>query len=163
MINHTNVLLDAPVWFVEQVQELQMLSERPDYHPEPNAFVHECIVAHRCAFTNNINLVLTAWLHDSFKLILNRTNPKTGFPTAPGHDKAAADLVRQDQEIQQWILRWQGDVQCVAWLCEQHMRIAQLPDMRITKQKQFRQHQWFALLESFHQADNMVVPFPFIL
>lgn len=153
------VFSNAPQWFMEQCFELKNLRERPDYHPEPSCWDHINEVAYRAHLIGNVNLILTAWLHDSFKLILNKTNPKTGWPSAPGHDKAAARLVRTNRDIQCWIIYCGGDIECVAWLCEQHMRIGQIDKMRPAKQESLRNHKWFPLLEIFHRCDDMTTEF----
>lgn len=149
------IFSQAPEWFKQQCQDMSQHKERPDYHPEPSVWDHLNIVAYRCSLHNNPNLVLTAWLHDSFKLILTEINPKTGYPTAPGHDKAAAKLVRTNKDIQKWIKNCGGDVECVEWLCAQHMRINSIDEMRPKKRRDLENHKWFPLLQTFHQADDM--------
>lgn len=147
------ILNKAPKEIQELILELKTLRERPDYHPEPNAYCHVKIVVTRLIDTGDINLILSALLHDSGKLVMNKPNIKTGFPSAPGHDKFGAQLALK---YSNWIIEMGGDPNIVSWICEQHMRIKQLPNMKKNKQEELLLHKYFDKLVIFTKADSML-------
>jgi hypothetical protein len=156
-MNFQFIFNHAPQKIQDMFIELGRLRERPDYHPEESAAKHIEIVTNRCIASNNPNLIMTAFFHDLFKAETARPNPKNGFPTCPGHDAASASFIRRDEDAQAFIRLFRADVETVAWLVSQHMRIAQIDNMRASKQAAFRAEPHFRLLEAFHCCDNMLV------
>jgi len=158
------LLIDtAPRIIKRKLEQLKFLRERPDYHPEPSAFHHIQIVTERLIPTNNVDLILAGVLHDICKFDTVKMNPKNGFPTCPGHDQAAHDLILDNQDIQDWIRLHGGHVTRIANLCLYHMRFHQLGDMRPAKRDRQIQD-WtdrglFDLLQIFGAADNMLAEF----
>jgi hypothetical protein len=158
------LLIDtAPQIIKRKLEQLKFLHERPDYHPEPSAFHHIQIVTERLIPTNNVDLILAGVLHDICKFDTVKMNPKNGWPTSPGHDQAAHDLILDNQDIQDWILLRGGHVTRIANLCLYHMRFHQLGDMRPAKRDRQIQD-WtdcglFDLLQIFGAADNMLAEF----
>lgn len=151
-------LLDqAPELVKVRLQQLSKLRERPDYHPEPNTAQHIELVCNRCCIAADPDLSLAAFLHDICKAETARLNPKTGYPTCPGHDQAAAQLIRQSKQLQDMILDLKADPQLVAWLVQNHMRIKQLNQMRPAKQAQFKSEPGFNLLQALNAADTMLI------
>lgn len=151
------IIKDVPQIIKDKLESLKTLRERPDYHPEPSAFHHIEIVTNRLITTGNPNLICTGILHDICKLDTMRINPKTGHPTSPGHDKWASLLVKRNPEIKKWIIKMGGKVSTVADLCEQHMRIKQIDQMKASKQEKLREMDIFPLLQKFTLADNMLI------
>lgn len=147
----------APQHIQNMFVELRKLRERPDYHPEESAAKHIEIVTMRCIATNNPNLIMAGFFHDIYKAETARPNPKTGWPMCPGHDVRAEELIRTDKDVQAMIRSFNADVDIVAWLVGQHMRIAQIDRMKELKQNAFRAHPYFKLLQAFHCADNMLI------
>ena len=134
------------------------LRERPDFHPEKNAFEHIRIVTDRLCTTGDIDLILTGLFHDIMKFDTHKINPKNGYPTSPGHEGAAKWFIENNQEIKDWIQSLGGNVEDVKELCKQHMRIKQLPIMRESKQRIMREHPLFDKLNIFTRADSMLTP-----
>ena len=155
IVNH------APESITKRLEALKLHRERPDFHPEESTYEHIRIVTTRCIRANNPHLVMCGVLHDIMKKDTAKINPPehkmAGYPTSPGHDSASASLIRNDLEIQTFIKKFQADVDIVEWLVSQHMRIAQIGQMRQGKQDAFRAMPHFRLLEAFHVADNMLV------
>ena len=153
----------APQIVKRKLEQLKFLRERPDYHPEPSAFEHIRIVTERLIPTGDMNLVMAGILHDICKFDTVKMNEKTGFPTSPGHDTAAYDLIAENNTVKSWIFHHGADSSIVADICKAHMRFHQLGDMRPAKRD--RQIQdwtdmgiWDKL--KFHgAADNMLVEF----
>lgn len=158
-----DIIQNAPYIIKRKLEQLKFLRERPDYHPEPSAFHHIQIVTDRLIQTGNPDLIMAGVLHDICKFDTVRQNPKTGFPTSPGHDDAAHDLILNDQSIQDFIRQNGAKVTMVANICKAHMRFHQLGQMRPAKRDKQIQD-WtdqgiFDLLKVFGAADNMLVDF----
>lgn len=153
----------APHIIKRKLEQLKFLRERPDFHPEPSAFHHIQIVTERVMQTGDMDLVLAGILHDICKFDTVRMNEKTGWPTSPGHDDAAHDLIINNDVIQNWVRENGGDLTKVAEICRHHMRFHQLGDMRQAKKDKWIA-EWTELgiwdkLQIFGAADNMVVDF----
>ena len=58
----------APVTIKDYIDTLKNVAQRPDYHPEGNAYIHTKVVVKRIAKTGDINLILAAFLHDLGKV-----------------------------------------------------------------------------------------------
>lgn len=156
-MNFQFIFNHAPQRIQDMFVELGRLRERPDFHPEESAAKHIEIVTTRCIASNNANLIMTGFFHDICKAQTARPNPKTGWPMCPGHDFEAEKLIRSNEEVQAMIRSFKADVDTVAWLVGQHMRIAQIDNMKQAKQDAFRAHPQFKLLEAFHCVDDMLV------
>ena len=137
------------------IEGLKQLRERPDFHPEENCWIHVKIVTERLITTGDIDLIIAGLFHDCGKLVMNKTNPKSGFPTAPGHDKFGAEKVIAHKE---WVSEMGADPEMVAEICAQHMRIKQIGEMKPAKQKAMRDLKCFDKLCIFEKADDMLRP-----
>ena len=154
---------EAPHIIKTKLETLKSMRERPDFHPEPSVFHHIEIVTARLIPSGNPDLILAAILHDICKLDTAKVNEKTGWPTSPGHDRAAYELILNTESIHSWIVQNGGNVSRVMNICLAHMKFHQLKDMRETKreaniQKWKDQGIWH-LLQIFGAADNMLVEF----
>lgn len=164
----------APQIVKDKLEGLKSLRERPDYHPEENAFEHTKIVTERLIKTGKPELILAGVFHDIFKAELAKINPKNGYPTSPGHDKAAAEFIRQNISetggnisfsffFTKVCQEFGGDILLVikrtADICEQHMRIKEYSVMQKKKQQAFRDMDIFSDLLIFSEADDMLKEF----
>ena len=159
----TDLIKTAPPVILRKLEQLKFLRERPDFHPEPSAFHHIQIVTDRLIPLGDPDLFLAGVLHDICKFDTVKMNEKTGFPTSPGHDQAAFDLIFSSSSIKDWIRDNGGDEVNVALICKGHMRFHQLKDMRQSKQENQVQ-EWtdlgiFDKLQIFGAADNMLEDF----
>ncbi len=157
------IINTAPQLVQEKLEQLKSLRERPDYHPEPSTFHHIEIVTNRLITTGDPDLIMAGILHDICKLDCKTINPKTGFSTSPGHDKAAYELIINTHEILQWIADNNADSKKVAGIVLGHMRFHQLGQMRPFKQEKQIQD-WtdqgiWEKLQIHGAADNMIEPF----
>lgn len=155
IIKNTN----APESVIFRLESLKGLRERPDFHPEESTFEHIRIVTNRLIQSGDPNLIMSGVLHDLFKHDTAILNPKTGFPTCPGHDKDVANFIRNDSEVQEWIRSFGADVETVASLCQDHMRFHQFIDMKKSKQAEFMSRPHWKKLEVLGAADNMLEEF----
>jgi hypothetical protein len=157
------LISSAPSIIKRKLEQLKFLRERPDFHPEPSTFHHIQIVTERVIQTGDINLVLAGILHDICKLDTVRMNEKTGWPTSPGHEDAAHDLIMNDENVQNFIRENGGKVVHIAEICKHHMRFHQLGQMRPVKHDKWIAA-WTELgiwdqLQIFGAADNMIEDF----
>jgi hypothetical protein len=165
MTSFQTLIESAPHLIKRKLEQLKFLRERPDYHPEKSCFEHIKIVTERLIQTEDPNLILAGVLHDICKLDTVKENPKTGWPTSPGHDKEAHDLIVSDSsgDIQNWITENGGSVTKVANICLSHMRFHQLREMRESKRenqiKLWEEQEIFESLKIFGAADNMLEEF----
>lgn len=159
----TDLIDSAPAIIRRKLEQLKFLRERPDFHPEKSAFEHIRIVTERLIQTENPDLVLSGILHDISKFDTVKENPKTGFPTSPGHDQAAHDLIKTNVQVTAFIVNNGGDPDRVTNICLNHMRFHQLKDMRDTKREAqietWKEQGVFRDLEIFGDADNMLEEF----
>ena len=158
-----DLITTAPPVIQRKLEQLKFLRERPDFHPEPSAFAHIQIVTERLIPTGDMDLILSGVLHDICKFDTVKMNEKTGWPTSPGHDQAAFDLIFSSLSIKDWIRDTGGDEVNVALICKGHMRFHQLGDMRPFKREDQIQ-EWtelgiFDKLQIFGAADNMLAEF----
>lgn len=164
--NFQTLIDTAPPIVSRKLEQLKFLRERPDYHPENSVFEHIRIVTERLISTGNQNLVMAGMLHDICKFDTVRMNPKTGWPTSPGHDKEAEKLILDDLSIQAWIRQHNASPSIVAAICGAHMRYHQLSEMRRSK-RDLQIESWtkqgiMDLLHVFSKADNMLEPFTYV-
>lgn len=149
----------APQIILDKLEGLKLLRERPDYHPEPNCYSHIEIVTNRLIQTGNPDLIMAGIFHDIFKKETAKLNPKNGYPTSPGHDKAAADWIKSNTEVQSFIESNGANFQRVAEICMQHMRIKVYDEMNNKKKKAYRLTETFSDLLIFSMADDMLIEF----
>lgn len=151
----------APTLIKRKLEQLECLRERPDYHPEPNTKEHIKIVTERLIKTGDINLILSGVFHDICKFDTARLNHKNGYPTSPGHDAWAASLIRNNQEIQDFIQSLGGNIVQIAEICENHMRIKLFSEMKQSKQDAMKALPTYSKLLIFTEADNMLKEFKY--
>jgi hypothetical protein len=149
----------APQIVLDKLEGLKLLRERPDYHPEDSAFEHVKIVTNRLIQTGNPDLIMAGIFHDIFKKETAKLNPKNGYPTSPGHDKAAADWIKSNTEVQSFIESNGANFLRVAEICMQHMRIKVYDEMNEKKKKAYRLTEIFSDLLIFSMADDMLIEF----
>lgn len=144
----------APSEVRAKLDENRQLRERPDFHPEPNAFIHIKIVTDRLCYQNinDPSLPLAGIFHDITKMECARPNPKTGWPTSPQHDIKGAQFSKQ---FSGWITEMGGDPEKVYWLCKEHMRFHDFLKMKKSKRDILGAHPWFHDLVLFAKADDM--------
>lgn len=158
-----DLIKTAPPVILRKLEQLKFLRERPDFHPEPSAFHHLQIVTDRLTTIGDMDLVMAGILHDICKFDTVKMNEKTGFPTSPGHDQAAHDLIINNQAVNSWIISNGGNAKRVSLICKGHMRFHQLGDMREVK-REAQIAEWtdqgiFEKLQIFGAADNMIEDF----
>ena len=159
MITFNNIIEGLPHRFLNKLNELKTMIERPDFHPEENCFEHIRIVTNRCIEFGDPDLIMAAIFHDIHKLDTMKINPKTGWPTSPGHDKWAQKTIEKNEDVREFIRNFGADPDTVAGICGQHMRIHQINQMRPAKQKAMIELPFFNKLAAFSAFDDMLVTY----
>ncbi len=153
----------APTTIKRRLVQLKFLRERPDFHPEPSTFEHIKIVTQRLEQTSRIDLIFAGILHDICKFDTVQVNEKTGWPTSPGHATAAFELIKNSNEIKDWIFHNGANWFTVANICNGHMRIQQLDGMKEAKRlktiREWKEQEVWESLQIFTEADNMLQEF----
>lgn len=159
MTTFQEILQNAPRFVLRKLEQLKFLRERPDYHPEKSAYEHIRIVTERLILTGDPDLIMAGVFHDLGKFECVKENTKTGFPTSPGHDAWAADLVDKDRECRGWIESFGANPDVVSEICREHMRVKGLPEMRPAKQEAVMSSPVWPKLKVFTLADDMLNDF----
>lgn len=96
--------------------------QNPKYHPEGNTLKHIITVTNRAFkyFPDNPNIQLAAYFHDLGKLATAGVNPKTGQPTAYGHENEGVGLV---DKYESFIKAQGADPKIVRYIVKNHMKI----------------------------------------
>ena len=143
--------------FIEnKLLDLKGHNERPDYHPEDNAYQHVGRVLARALELGDRAIIATAVLHDICKWDSRVLKPD-GYFSAPGHDKKAANLIENTPDVKDWISKFGADVTLVQWMCGEHMRAKLIGEMRPVKVKALVQHPGWNKLAAFGWLDDMLL------
>jgi hypothetical protein len=129
--------------------------QNPEWHPEGNVLKHIITVTNR-AFAeqpDNINLILSAYFHDLGKLATLGVSPKTGHPTAHGHEKVSSQLVNDYSEF---IESLGGDPEEIVYVVSNHMKMKpRVWDvMRQSKKDNITDHPSFDNLDALSKIDR---------
>ena len=154
-MNFKEILLRAPCELVEITMSLKNVAQNPRWHPEGNTLKHVITVFKRAVehHPNNLDLAVAAFFHDLGKLETYEISPKTGQPTAHGHEKVSAKLVEKYSE---WIRELGADPEVVHYIVINHMKMKPnvwdvMKDKKKDKIKSFRA---FGDLEKFSKIDR---------
>ena len=152
MTTFDDIFAAAPKTLQLLVLELADIEQNPNFHPEGDVLTHTKIVTSRVIKAGgDMDLILTAFFHDVGKGATLGVNTKTGYPTAYGHERVSADLVRMHENF---VKRMGGDVDKIEWLVKNHMRIKVLNDMRPFKRQRFEEKPHFSALVEFTKHDR---------
>jgi len=96
--------------------------QNPQWHPEGNTLKHIIVVTNRAFknFPDNKNIQLAAYFHDLGKLATYDINPKTGLPTAYGHEEESVMLV---DRFKDFIEQQGANPEIVKYIVKNHMKI----------------------------------------
>lgn len=121
------------------------------WHPEGNSLKHILVVIKRAYrhYPDDPNMIMAALFHDLGKMDTYAINPKTGQPTAYGHEYKSTDYVEQFKD---WISTFDGtDVDEIKYLVKNHMKInpRTWDSMRDIKKEPISSHPAFNKLKGF--------------
>ncbi len=93
------------------------------WHPEGNTLKHILVVLKRAYhhYPNDPNMIIAALFHDLGKMDTYAINPKTGEPTAYGHENKSAEYLDQYRD---WIESFDNiDFDEIKYLVKNHMKV----------------------------------------
>jgi hypothetical protein len=125
------------------------------WHPEGNSLKHIILVLRRAynKYGDDPNMVMAALFHDIGKMDTYAINPKTGEPTAYGHEAKSGDYVKQYAD---WILSFEGtNIDVIEYLVINHMKVkpSTWSVMKQTKKDPIEQNPAFKSLQDFGTID----------
>ena len=145
----------SPPELQQIVMDQKKAQQNPEWHPEGNVLKHIITVTNRAIkdYPDNMDIILAAYFHDLGKLATSGVNPKTGHPTAHGHEKVSAGLTRKYSEF---ISKMGASPENVEYLVSSHMKIKPRTwdVMRQSKKDKMQQHPSFDDLGSFTKIDR---------
>lgn len=145
------ILSKAPKEIVDLIEKSKTTQQSPKWHPENEVYNHIKIVYNRAQKSGDINLLLSSLFHDLGKMLTTKLNKK-GKWSAYGHEAISSKLVEKYKE---WIDSMGADWFQVFNIVKEHMRIKIFNEMRLIKQEQLRQNQWFDKINQFASFDDM--------
>lgn len=127
------------------------IKQNPKWHPEGNTLKHIIVVIKRAYahYPDDPNMILAALFHDLGKKDTYKINPKTGQPTAYGHEDVSTKYV---DEFSDWIESFDGtNVEEIKFLVQNHMKVkpSTWDAMRDTKKEPIQKHPAFDKLMGF--------------
>jgi len=129
--------------------------QNPTYHPEGNTLKHIIVVTNRAFknFPDNKDIQLAAYFHDLGKLATYDINPKTGQPTAYGHEEKSVELI---DEFSNFIQQQGANPEIVKYIVKNHMKIkpSTWDVMRPTKKDPIINNPHYQDLEKFGTIDK---------
>ena len=125
--------------------------QNPKWHPEGNSLKHIIVVIKRAYnhYGDDPNMIMAALFHDLGKMDTYAISPKTGEPTAYGHENKSTDYVEQFKD---WILTFEGtDIDEIKYLVQNHMKVkpSTWDSMRDSKKEPISSHPSFDKLKGF--------------
>jgi hypothetical protein len=125
--------------------------QNPKWHMEGNTLKHIIIVLKRAfeRYPNNPDIILAALFHDLGKLDTYAINPKTGQPTAYGHEVKSGEYL---EKYKDWVNSFEGiNFDKIKYLVLNHMVIkpSTWDNMRQQKKDPIEQNPSFEDLKNF--------------
>jgi hypothetical protein len=125
------------------------------WHPEGNSLKHIILVLRRAynKFGDDPNMIMAALFHDLGKMDTYAINPKTGDPTAYGHDAKSGEYVKQYAD---WIESFEGtNIEVIEYLVINHMKMkpSTWGVMKQAKKDPIEQNPAFKSLQDFETID----------
>lgn len=154
-MNFKDLLLKAPGELVQIAMSLKNVAQNPKWHPEGNTLKHIITVFKRAVehYPDNIDIAMAAFFHDLGKLDTYEISPKTGQPTAHGHENVSAELVKK---YANWISEIGADPEVVYYIVINHMKMK--PSiwnvMKDKKKNKIKSSDSFKDLEKFSKIDR---------
>jgi len=117
-----SLYLQSPPELKQIVMGQWKAKQNPKWHPEGNTLKHIIVVTNRAFrnFPDNKNIQLAAYFHDLGKLATYEINPKTGQPTAYGHEDESVTLIDQFRDF---IQQQRANPEIVKYIVKNHMKI----------------------------------------
>lgn len=145
--NFKEVFSVLPQDLKKRVYGLKDIPQNPEHHPEGNTLKHVIITVQRAIKIADNDLIAAAIFHDIGKDETFEINPKTGKPTAHGHEEVSAKLVLKYRKFIRNVL--QANPVVVYYIVRKHMKIKNFAEMRKSKQQFLQRNPQFNKLDMF--------------
>lgn len=142
--------------YVPEFAKLRGVPQNPKWHPEGDCDIHVCLVIDNLANLKNKTLSMAAVFHDLGKPYTTKTNPKTGQPTAPGHEDVSAKFV---DRYKSFIEDAGASYSAVKDIVANHMRMHQYNSGDLknpAKRERMEKSGVFGDLQIFSKADHQM-------
>lgn len=149
-LSFKSLMANAPDNLVDYIETLKMVQQRPDKHPEGSVYIHTQVVVDRLSKFNDINLSLAGIFHDNGKDRTTKTNPDTGYPMSPGHEKYSAQVVLI---FATWIKEMGGNVNTVHSIVLNHMKMKGHPTLSKKQLARLKMLPEYDMLVKFNSCD----------
>jgi hypothetical protein len=155
MNNFRDIFNASPDELKDIVRQQWKVKQNLTHHPEGNTLKHIITVTNR-AFKNypdNIDIIMAAYFHDLGKLETYAISPKTGKPTAHGHEKVSVELIHR---FSSFVEEMGADVEIVDYIVGNHMKMKPhvWDVMREKKKKKITDNPKFSDLENLSKIDR---------
>jgi hypothetical protein len=117
-----NLYRSSPSELKQIIMDQWKAKQNPSHHPEGNTLKHIIVVTNRAFknFPDNKDIQLAAYFHDLGKLATYDINPKTGQPTAYGHEEKSVELI---DEFSNFVQQQGANPEIVKYIVKNHMKI----------------------------------------
>ena len=149
--NVKDLVRSLPIELKELLFKQWHATQNEKWHPEGNTLKHIIIVLKRAYhhYPNDPNMIIASLFHDLGKMDTHNINPKTGKPTAYGHEKEAVIYV---EKFKDWIESFEGtDVEEIKYIVKNHMKVKPTTweVMKDSKKEPIKTHKSFEKLMGF--------------
>jgi CRISPR/Cas system-associated endonuclease Cas3-HD len=143
----------TPETLKKYIDSLKNIDQRIDYHPEITVYNHTKAVTNRLSETNDINLILSGYLHDTGK---DRTQKiENGIIMQPGHEKYSTQLLNLDSPWRRWIRKLDGNPYIIRFIIRNHMKMKDMKhNNKNTKWFNNLPHRFKYYLNKFNESDK---------
>lgn len=118
----------SPQTIKDYIDALKTITQRKDYHPEGDVYIHTKTVVNRIAETKNIDLIIAAYLHDTGK---DRTQKiKNSIIMHPGHEAYSSQLLNIGSPWRIWIKKLGGAPDTIKFIISNHMKMKYLSNQK---------------------------------
>jgi hypothetical protein len=160
-VDETKLMMEKFTQLIKMIRTDEL--EHPQYHPERFLRHHILLVALRAKlYTNDIDLILAAVLHDSHKHTSGKFRPVKKGPWAGTmywsnyhHAAQATNMIDNDNDIKLWIEEQGGNWEVVSFICREHMNGAHSPNRIKNLRKKGIDEEWIEKLLLFCKLDDM--------
>ena len=149
--NVKDLVRSLPIELKELLFKQWHATQNEKWHPEGNTLKHIIIVLKRAYhhYPNDPNMIIASLFHDLGKMDTHNINPKTGKPTAYGHEKESVIYV---EKFKDWIESFEGtDVEEIKYIVKNHMKVKPTTweVMKDSKKEPIKTHKSFEKLMGF--------------
>jgi hypothetical protein len=149
--NVKDLVRSLPIELKELLFKQWRATQNEKWHPEGNTLKHIIIVLKRAYhhYPNDPNMIIASLFHDLGKMDTHNINPKTGKPTAYGHEKESVIYV---EKFKDWIESFEGtDVEEIKYIVKNHMKVKPKTweVMKDSKKEPIKTHKSFEKLMGF--------------